>query len=107
MEHDTSLGNRHILPMVLCCLIPVVALGAIFVLKIPAPQVLRYGLILLCPLSHLLMMALMGRGQHNQPANAADRLGAETSVAQPTRNERNIVSIPSHSRGHRDMIKAK
>ena len=65
MEHSTSHGNRHMLLMILCCLIPVAAMGAIFVLKIPAPQVLTYGLILLCPLSHVLMMGIMGRGQHD------------------------------------------
>lgn len=29
MEHSTSHGNRHMLLMILCCLIPVAALGAI------------------------------------------------------------------------------
>lgn len=84
MEHSTSLGNRHMLLMILCCLIPVAALGAIFVLKIPAPQILTYGLILLCPLSHVLMMGLMGRQHHDQAADAANRPGTETGAVQTT-----------------------
>ena len=90
MEHNSSHGNRHILLMILCCLIPVAALGAIFVLKIPVPQVLTYGLILLCPLGHVLMMGMMGRQQHRQAADAANRPGAENRVAQ-TAGERDAA----------------
>lgn len=81
MEHNTSPGNRHMLLMLLCCLIPIAALAAIFVLKIPVPQVLTYGLILLCPLSHFLMMGLMGRGQHAHTADATQS-GAATNPVQ-------------------------
>ncbi len=82
MGHNTSHSKQHTLLMILCCLIPAAALIAIFILKIPAPQVLTYGLILLCPLSHVLMMGLMGRGQHAHATDAATRPGAETSAAQ-------------------------
>lgn len=84
MEHNTSYGNRHMLLMILCCLIPVAALAAIFVLKIPVPQVLTYGLILLCPVSHVLMMGLMGRQQHGQESDATVRLDAEAGAVQAT-----------------------
>jgi len=80
MAHNTSHNNRHLLLMILCCLIPAAALAAIFVLKIPAPQVLTYGLILLCPLSHFLMMELMGRGQHDHAADAAAQPGVVTDA---------------------------
>jgi hypothetical protein len=40
-----------------------VALAAIFLFRIPVPTVLTYAIILLCPVSHILMMAVMGRGQ--------------------------------------------
>ena len=49
--------------MIACCLIPVVAFGAIFALNIPASSVLLFGLVLLCPLSHLLMMKYMGHDE--------------------------------------------
>jgi hypothetical protein len=58
----------------------VAALAAIFVLKILVPQVLTYGLILLCPLSHVLMMGTMGRHQHNQRTENANRQGVETGA---------------------------
>jgi len=84
MDHNSTHGNRHMLLMILCCLIPVAALGAIYVLKIPVPQVLTYGLILLCPLSHFLMMGLMGRGQHDHAADTTVQPGAAANAVQTT-----------------------
>jgi hypothetical protein len=70
MNHDhSSHGTRHLLLMLVCCLIPVAALAAIYLLRIPVPTVLTYAVFLLCPLSHILMMAFMGRRQ-DQPARA-------------------------------------
>jgi hypothetical protein len=59
-------GNRHVWIMLLCCLIPIAALGAIFLLGIPTNSALFFGLVLLCPLFHLLMMGYGGRAHGHE-----------------------------------------
>lgn len=61
-ERKTNIG--HWLIMLLCCLLPVVAIGAILLFDVPVSTVLFAGLLLFCPLSHLLMMFWMGRNHH-------------------------------------------
>ncbi len=65
--------SKHFLIMVACCLIPAAALTAIFVFKIPANNVLTIGLVLLCPLGHLLMMKYMMPG-HNHDHESHDHV---------------------------------
>ena len=80
MEHNQTCISRHMLIMILCCAIPMAALAAIFVLKIPVPQVMSYGLVLLCPLGHILMMAFMGGHKHDNPGTS-QQLAANTPAA--------------------------
>ena len=51
--------------MLACCLIPLAALAAFFVFKIPLNSIVVVALVLICPLSHLLMMKFMMKG-HNE-----------------------------------------
>lgn len=60
------MSKKHMLLMLACCLIPLSALALISVFNIPANSVLPLGMILLCPLLHLVMMRGMmgGHGHH-------------------------------------------
>ena len=59
-------GNRHLWLMLLGCLIPIAALGAIFLFNISVSNVLLAGLFLLCPLLHLWMMRGGGHAHGHQ-----------------------------------------
>jgi hypothetical protein len=52
--------KKHILIMLACCLFPIVVFGAISIFRIPVSTVLLLALVLICPLSHLLMMKYLG-----------------------------------------------
>lgn len=68
--------NQHLWLMVLCCLIPLAALGAIFLLGVPVSNALVFALILLCPLSHLLLMGPAGH-EHGTTRSAESLAAAE------------------------------
>ena len=60
------MSRKHILIILACCLVPLLVLGAVTVLKVPLSQVITFGLVLLCPLSHLLLMKYMGHGEEHK-----------------------------------------
>jgi hypothetical protein len=63
------MNKKHMLLMIACCLIPLVGLGAVFIFKLPVSTVFLVGMVLFCPLSHLLMMAFMKHNhEDNKPA---------------------------------------
>ncbi len=66
-----NMNKKHMWLMLACCLIPLAALVAIYFFHIPVSRVLLFGMVLFCPLSHVLMMAFMGKNMmghdHEKP----------------------------------------
>ena len=68
------MSKKMMLLMTACCVIGMGAVAAIFLFRVPVNNVLLGLMLLICPLSHFLMMGMMGKDhvQHqHRPAEAS------------------------------------
>ena len=78
---NMKMEKKHLLAMLACCLIPLAGLVAVFLFKIPVNSVFYFGMVLLCPALHLIMMRGMFKHDHSGHAAQASALPAQ--AAQP------------------------
>lgn len=79
------MSKKHTILMLLCCVIGMGAAAAIFFFGIPVNRVFTTLLILLCPLSHLLMMKFMGHDHGAEDHSAHESHHANPASANENR----------------------
>lgn len=72
------MSKKMMLLMTACCVIGMGAVAAIFLFRVPVNNVLLGLMLLICPLSHFLMMGMMGK-DHEQHQH----MSAESSQSKP------------------------
>ena len=75
-----NMNKKHLLLMLACCMLPIIGLALVYLFNIPANNVLWGAMLLLCPLSHLLMMKYMGH-DHNEMQSAENTKAALKDIA--------------------------
>ena len=86
MQQDNGRKSHgHPWWMMLLCLAPIAGIGAVTLFGLELSTVLVYGLILLCPLSHVLMMRGMGHGGGDHAGHQHAEPPAKPSTPGPVR----------------------
>jgi uncharacterized membrane protein len=73
--------KKHLLLMLACCLVPLTGLTVIYAFGVPANSVIYFGMILVCPLMHLVLMRGMMRHNrhHTEPEHDEHPLTARNA----------------------------
>ncbi len=66
------MNKKHALIMAACCLIPLAGFALVALFDIPLNTIFYFGMILICPLGHLLMMKYMGHDHGSQHGGHQD-----------------------------------
>ena len=61
-EQKNKMSKKHLILMILGCAVPITAISILFTIGIPLNKILLFGIILICPLSHIFMMRMMNHG---------------------------------------------
>lgn len=64
--------RRHLFLMLLGCALPVVALAAVLLFQLELSGTVLFAIILLCPLSHLLMLGGLRHGKQGDVHHAQE-----------------------------------
>ena len=77
--------KKHVLIMVLCCLIPLIGYAAVSLLGIRINAILFCGMVFICPVLHLILMLNLKRhiydDRPHSPAGVENRSGEESGLA--------------------------
>ena len=65
--------RKLLLLMVLGCALPIVALAAVLLFQLQLSGAVLFAIVLLCPLSHLLMLGGMGQGHEPSKHHAPEK----------------------------------
>ena len=88
MNHDHSQGmGKHMLLMLICCLVPIVLIGAVSLLGLslgPLQPLLPYAIALMCPLMMIVMMRGMMQGENHDHSQHQVNPPRVEPKAQPT-----------------------
>ena len=74
MNHQNHKGKGHGFLMILCCLIPILAIALLPRLGVelgPIGRLAPYAMLLICPIMHIGMMVFMFKGRKKEDCHQA------------------------------------